>query len=191
MRAVRAPEREEDEPMALTWTIGRVAAVTFVVGMVVFWAWIFAGGPGKPNPDHLEDKAFVKQTEQRCVDLDKRIKKLPNPASITTPGQRAAVLDRATDEIEAMVDAIAADSPKTGADAKPIEGWVKDWRRYIADRRKFAHAMRSNPNARFTVSRSALQTSGGAVAPPVDEAIEVFATEANDMPDCGPPGDLG
>jgi hypothetical protein len=184
------PEHPVEAAGGRTWTVGRVAAVVIVLATVAFWAWIFAGGPKKLNADHLHDAALVRRTEQRCLDLGTTLAELPNAKDAKTASQRADTLERATDEVQAMVDAIAADAPKTGPDAKPMAGWLADWKVYIGDRRAYARALRTHPKAPFTLSRSTIAVSGGAQPPPVDEAIQVFASEANDMPACKTPGDV-
>ena len=183
MPTPRAPQREEDEPLAMTWTVGRVAGVVVMVIMIGFWAWIFTGGPKQANPDRLDDRAFVDRTEQRCVGLLAGLKTLPNAADIHTAADRADVLDQATAKVAAMVKATEADAPRRGGDAKSLQGWFKDWHAYLGDRRDFARRLRKDPKAQFYVSESALKDT-------VDTTIETFS-DVNDMPDCATPGDVG
>ncbi len=177
------PDAAPDQPLAQRWTWGRVAIVVAVLVMVGFWAWIFSGAPKRANPDRLSDRAFVTRTEQRCRKLDRDLTRLPNAEDTTTPVARAEVLDRANDRVARFVDAIAADARRSGRDVRSVDGWIKDWRTYVNDRRDFADRLRKNPDARFYVSKSKLGDT-------VDGTIKVFA-DVNDMSACATPGDVG
>lgn len=176
-------EAEADQPLAMRWTIGRVATVVAVLAMVGFWAWIFAGGPQKENPDRLDDRAFVARTEKRCRALRSDLKALPNAAVLTDAADRAELLDDANALVTGMVDEIEADAPERGEDAASVSGWITDWRLYLADRADYADRLRRDPEAQLLLSRSELGDS-------VDKTIEIFA-QVNDMRDCATPGDVG
>src|SRR5690606_26277479 len=120
----------------------------------VFWAVVFLGIPKKENPDRLDDRAFVERTSQRCDALLEDLSALPNGAFIEDHVERAAVLDQATDLVEAMVDDIEADAPKTGDDAISLNGWIGDWRTYIANRRDYADRLGDDPEARLYLDES-------------------------------------
>ncbi len=167
----------------LSWTVNRVIVVVVVLVMVGFWAWIFAGGPKKLNPDRLQDRAFVERTERRCQTLRTDLAALPNAADITSADERADVLDDANVLVTDMVDAIEADAPTTGDAGKSVAGWIEDWRTYLANREDYADRLRQDPGAQLLLDESPLGDS-------VDKPIEVFA-DVNDMPDCATPGDVG
>ena len=173
---------------AKRWTMGRVAAVTAVMVTVIFWTWILAGGPNQANSDRIADTAFAQRTEARCTVFTRELAQLPNPTTIKTPVQRADVLDRANDDLTAMVDDIAADAPKTGHDAKPVADWLTDWRLLIQDRRDYARRLRIDRKARFYVSHSPAVQAATAT---VDDTISTFATQANNLTACDTPGDVG
>jgi hypothetical protein len=167
----------------MRWTIWRVVVVLVVLSMVGFWAWIFAGGPARKNPDELTDRRYVARIERRCRTLRADLAQLPNAASITSATKRADVLDAANVELTAMVDDLEAWAPTTGDDATSVEGWIKDWRTYLKDRRAYADALRTDPQARLLLDLSPLGDS-------VDKTIQVF-TQVNAMPACDTPGDVG
>lgn len=176
-------ERGTDPRRSLAFRAGRVAAVVAILVMIGFWAWIFSGGPKKTNPDRVGDRAFVERTADRCDALKDRLDELPNAAQERDAGDRANVLDRANVEVDATLDAITADAPRNGSDAKVVGAWLRDWRTYLADRESYADRLRQDPKAQFTVSESPLKDG-------VDKTIEVFA-DVNDMPQCATPGDVG
>lgn len=173
----------DDEPTTLRWKAGRVAMVVAILAMVVFWAWIFAGGPRKANPDRLRDRAFVQRTADRCDALRTDLRTLPNAAATNNAAARADVLDRANTRVAAFVRAVEADAPRRGDDVKSVRGWLADWRRYLADRGDFSRRLRRDPKAQLRLSQSPLKDG-------VDQTIEVFA-DVNDMASCATPGDVG
>ncbi|MEO6629762.1 MAG: hypothetical protein ABIP03_14490 [Aquihabitans sp.] len=174
---------EADEPMSMLWTAGRVATVLGFLVMVAFWAWIFAGGPKKVNPDRLGDRAFVTRTQERCKQMLVDLDKLPPGPSLKDATQRADVLDQATGVVTKTIDDIEADAPTSGGDAQSVRGWIKDWRVYLANRADYAKRLRTDPKARLLLD----ENKGG---DPIDTGIEVFA-QVNDMRECATPGDVG
>jgi hypothetical protein len=179
------PLSAEDVELArsLRFRVGRVAMVLAILAMVGFWAWVFTGGPDKSNPDRLSDRAFVSRTAERCDQLQSRLAKLPNAASIRVANQRADVLDRANVEVAKTLAAIEKDAPKSGSDAKVVHAWFADWHTYLQDRRAYAKHLRVDPKAQFVVSPSPLNVG-------VDETIGTFA-DVNAMSQCETPGDVG
>lgn len=178
------PDANLDEPASGGWSIGRIAAVVVVLGMVLFWLWILSGAPAKDNPDRLRDRAFADRTEQRCRELTDQLDELPSALDAKSAAQRADQLEQSTAKVSAMVDAIEADAPTSGPDAVPVKGWIADWRTYIQDREDYAAALRKDPNAKLVLSVNEDLDAG------VDETITVFARDANHMNDCVVPGDV-
>ena len=41
------PEAEVEEPLSMSWSIGRVLAVAAMAAMAIFWAVVFRGIPKK------------------------------------------------------------------------------------------------------------------------------------------------
>ncbi|MBX3283862.1 MAG: hypothetical protein KF703_00820 [Actinobacteria bacterium] len=176
---------DTDEPMAMRWSIGRVLAVAISVSLVAFWIWIFSGAPARPNPDRLDDRAFVARAEARCERLLDDLGELPGPGDFGSAEGRADVLDQANAMVATMVDDLEADAPTTGDDAVRMEGWIADWRTYLADREDYARRLREDPDAKLLISvNEKLQD-------PVDKTIQIFADDVNEMPACATPGDVG
>jgi hypothetical protein len=165
------------------WTVGKVATVVVVLAMVGFWAWIFAGGPAKENPDRIADRAYVARLEDRCQALRTEIGKLPPAEDTPDHAERAAVLDQANAAIAAFIDDVAAGAPKTGDAAASLKGWLTDWRTYLRDRETYADRLRTDPKARLQIDETTVGSGDG-----VDKAIEVFA-QVNEIDACATPGD--
>lgn len=175
---------ELDEPLAMSWTVGRVLAVMVVVSVILFWGWIFTGGPKKDNPDRLDDRAYVSFAQERCVQLTGDLAGLPNAFTAETATDRADVIDEANVLVSSMVDDLEARAPTEGDDGKSLRGWIADWRTYVGDRETYADRLREDPEALFQITENTKLRDG------VDKTIEIFA-DVNDMPECATPGDVG
>ncbi|MCU1454812.1 MAG: hypothetical protein JWN46_2958 [Acidimicrobiales bacterium] len=177
------PGADDHEVSRTTNAILKGLAVVVILGLVGFWAWIFAGGPERANPDHMDDSAYVKRTSARCDAMNAAIGRLPPAMDSRTAGARADVVDRATAIIARTVDAIEADAPKTGADHARTAGWIADWRTYLANRADYTVRLRQNPRAQLLFDKNR-------AGDPIDQPIKNFA-DINNIPSCDPPGDIG
>jgi hypothetical protein len=178
-----APPAPPDETDAggRGWGLGRVLGVAVALALAVFWIWIFSGAPRKQNPDYLEDRAWVERTEATCATTVARIDELPAASESEDHVERAAVVARANDELDRMLDRIAADPPKPAADREVVEPWLADWRTYLGDRRDYAERLREDPDARLLVDEK--------FGDQIETVITTF-TEVNRMISCAPPGDV-
>lgn len=162
--------------------VGRVLVVVVVLGIVVFWAWIFSGAPRRQNPDYLSDRRWVTVAERRCASARERLADLPDATTTDDASTRARVLDQATELLDAMVDDLAVPPPDNPADAGLVRQWVGDWRSYLAARHDYADRLRVDPDARLLLDEK--------YNDPLDTVIETFA-DVNAMPSCATPGDVG
>lgn len=179
-----APVPEVDEPLGLPSKLARGLGVVVALALILFWIWIFAGGPKKANPDRLDDRAYVERTSERCGRLLDDLERLTPASESATNVERAQVVGAANALVAEMVDDIQGDAPTTGADAEVLRGWFRDWHTYLDDREDYAGRLRRDPDAQFLV------TENEEFHDSVDKTIEVFA-DVNDMPDCATPGDVG
>jgi hypothetical protein len=180
----QAPADETDEgPLAMTRSAGRIAAVVAALAIVLFWAWVFSGAPKRDNPDLLEDRAYAAQLEERCQGLRDDLAALPSAIAIDDPGERADVLEDANVLVEEFVDDLEAGAPTEGDASRTMEGWIADWRTYLANRQDYAQRLREDPDARLLLDESPL-------GDPVDKTIEVFS-DVNAIEACATPGDVG
>jgi hypothetical protein len=184
MTSPDAPVATDDSAAAKGWTIPRIAAVVTALAIALFWLWIFSGAPAKENPDRLQDQAYVDGLEARCQQLRADLAELPAPTETPDPVDRAAVIDDANAIVDGFLDDLEAGAPTEGDAAKSVEGWLADWRTYLADREAYAERLRTEGgDARLELSASPLQRG-------VDETILTFA-RVNGIPDCATPGDVG
>jgi hypothetical protein len=174
----------DDEPRGRGWLVARVTVVVIVLALIGFWAWIFAGGPAKQNPDRLQDRAYVARLERRCQQLRAEIGELPKAEDTPDHVARAAVIVRANESIARFIDDVAAAAPTTGDAGASMRGWLTDWRTYLRDRQRYAAKLRTDRGARLQLDETAAGSGDG-----VDQAIEVFA-QVNSIEECATPGDV-
>lgn len=163
------------------FSIGRILAVGVSLALVLFWLWIFTGGPRKANPDFLGDRGWVTSADKICATAEQRVDALPGAEESPNSTQRAVVVDQATDDLEKMVDRLAANSPDNPGDLELVEQWLGDYRSYLASRRTYADDLPADPGARLLFDEKFTK--------PVDDVIATFA-QVNNMPSCEPPGDV-
>lgn len=183
MTETPGPEAEVEEPLAMSWSIGRVLTVVAILAMVGFWAWILSGAPARQNPDKLEDRAYAASLEDRCQDLRDDLAELPAAPDIETAAERADVLDEANVLVAAFIDDLEAGAPTEGDAGVTMQGWIADWRTYLDNREDFARRLRSDPDAQLLLEQSPLGDS-------VDKTIQIFS-QVNEIDACDTPGDVG
>lgn len=174
----------ETEPSERVWTLGRILAVTVALGLILFWLWIFAGGPRKQNPDYLSDRTWTERAEATCGAARSDIDALPGAETTARADDRADVVDQATDRLEAMVDELDATRPSGDGDVEVMAAWIADYRAYVANRRDYAARLRTDPTAKLLVDEKEGYRDG------LDKVIETFA-DVNEIPSCAVPGDVG
>jgi hypothetical protein len=163
------------------WTLPRVLTVSITLAIILFWLWIFSGAPRKQNPDYLEDRGWADRTEATCAATRDRIAELPLPSESKTSAERADVVDQGTDELDAMIERIAADRPTGEGDEEVVQPWLADWRTYIANRRDYAERLRTDPDAKLLVDEK--------FGDSIETVIGTFAG-VNGMESCEVPGDV-
>ena len=169
----------------------------FVAGSFVFWAWAFSPWARTENPGRLDDRSFVGWADQRCARAQTAIDALPTARQAASRAERADQVDRATDEVEALVADIrlraeASLSVSTESDGPPdtelVGAWLEDWDVYISDRRSHSERLRTasedtpDRELRFLL----LDLTEGST---YTERMDGFA-RLNNMDNCQVPGDV-
>ncbi|MCY3616028.1 MAG: hypothetical protein F4Z00_05460 [Acidimicrobiaceae bacterium] len=169
----------------------------FVAGSFVFWAWAFSPWARTENPGRLDDRSFVGWADQRCARAQTAIDALPTARQAASRAERADQVDRATDEVEALVADIrlraeASLSVSTESDGPPdtelVAAWLEDWDVYISDRRSHSERLRTasedtpDRELRFLL----LDLTEGST---YTERMDGFA-RLNNMDNCQVPGDV-
>ncbi len=177
-----APPAPSDEVLGrgvLTW---RVVGVVAMLAIALFWLWIFSGAASKQNPDYLSDRSWVEQAEARCEATMTTIDERAAPAGRQDQAARADAIDASTEDLRALLADLAAPGPEDADDRELVDQWMADWDQLLVNRSTYADAIRVNPDAQFLTTEK--------FSDPLDKVIEVFA-DVNDMPSCGPAGDVG
>lgn len=180
MTAVEAPPAERP----VVWK--RIALLALFVGFGAFWVWALFFS-SKEAINKIGDRAWAARAEQICAAANEAREALTDTTRIDRPtpelmAQRADVVDRATDLVEAMIDDVMAVAPTDPKGAAIVPDWAADYRTYIGDRREYAESIRSSgENLAF------YETQVDGI--PLSEKLETFAGD-NEMPACAPPRDL-
>ena len=167
----------------------RFAALIGAAAFVSFWVWalFFAS---KEAVNRIDDRAWAERAETVCAAADERRLELADYRSIVGDdaavgdliAERADIIDRATDILQAMLDDVVALEPTDPKGRAVVPQWETEYRSYLSARRDYADDLR------WTRENLAFYEPGiGGI--PVSERLETFAGD-NDMPTCSPPRDL-
>ena len=175
----------------------RWLAGLFIVASFVFWAWAFSPWARSENPARLDDRDYVQWADQRCAEAQAAIAELPTARQAASRAERADQVDRGTDEVESLVDALrlraeASLSDSTDSDGPPdtelVGAWLADWDVYVTDRRSHSDRLRTadedtpDRELRFLLVD---MTEGSTYT----ERMDGFS-RLNNMDNCQVPGDV-
>lgn len=173
---------------ARRWAL-RIFLLVLIAGFAAFWTWalFFAS---KEAVNKIDDRAWAARAEQICTEANDARLELSDYRSIvgddteiaTLVRERADIVDRATDIIEAMLDDVVAIAPADEKGRAIVPQWETDYRSYIESRRSFAADLR-------TTGENLAFYEPGVDGIPVSERLATFAGD-NEMPACSPPNDL-
>ena len=179
----RIPERDDPPARPRRFPIGRTLGVLAALALAGFWIWILSGAPSRSNPDRVADREWAARAEATCAAARDRLDGLPPARDAATAEDRARIVDRGTDELTSMVDALADDLPADDGDAANVRRWLADYRRYLDARRDYAARLRRDPDAQLLYPER--------FGDPLDRVLDVFAEDVNEIDSCGTPGDIG
>lgn len=177
---------EADERTSRQRVLTRVGLTVLIAVFATFWIWalFFAS---KDSVNKIDDRAWAARAEQICSAANEQRLELSDYRSIVEVDaelirERAAIVDRATDIIDTMIDDVVAVTPTDAKGREIVPLWADEYRQYIQARRDYADDLReSGDNLAFYEPA----TNGL----PISERLETFAGD-NDMPACAPPRDL-
>ncbi|MCP5024683.1 MAG: hypothetical protein GY929_00200 [Actinomycetia bacterium] len=186
--AGQQPDREFedglDEPNSRRHRIYMIAGLSIVGLLAIMWTLAFSGWRDPGTIDKLDDPAFARAAQGVCEAARNDLDALPGAPDATSPADRGAVIQVATDRLEAMVAELRTLVPVGTDDGAAITRWLEDWDLYLGDRRGHETELLAGNDVRFTVSA----TANGAQ---VTKSLDRFAEVANPMRSCATPGDLG
>lgn len=164
----------------------RLGLGTVIVLIAAMWLYAFAFAP-RESINRIRDRDWAARAETRCVAAEQRRFALQDlteidPEDTVALRRKADIVERATNDLEALVNELAADVPADEKGREIVPQWIADYRTYLGDRRLFVERLRTE-SRRPAFS----ETEVGGV--PVSERINKFARE-NDMRTCQTPYDL-
>lgn len=158
------------------------AGMGIFVLLALFWVAIFSGAFNHRNPDELYDKGWVAKAGKICTPAATTIKNLPNATTAKTPADRSDLLNRGSDALDTMLAELhTVPAPTRASDQTIVNGFLADWKIYIGDRRRYAEALLTNPNARPLIT----EVHKGWVTDAIDTMANI-----NNIPDCATPQDM-
>jgi hypothetical protein len=164
----------------------RYVVLAIVVLFAAFWVWalFFAS---KDSINGIDDADWSGRAQAICEAADAERQDLADFREVddTDPAmlaERAAIVDRATDILEGMLDDVVAVQPAGAKGAELVPLWAADYRTYLGDRRTFSDDLRAGRDRPFA------ETVLDGI--PISDKIARFAAD-NHMPACVPPSDLG
>jgi len=176
------PAADDDAEPRSRWTvIGRGAVVAVIVGLTAMWIYAFFVDHGVPG--RLENPVFPALADPVCQATQAEIDLLPRADQTPLAGERANVVDRGSDELDAMLDELRLLVPANRPETEAVTQWIEDWQIYVEDRRKYTVQLREDPMVRFAVTQSERDNRQ------VTRALDRFAT-INNMDACAIPDDL-
>lgn len=176
------PATDDDTEPRSRWTlIGRAAVVALTLSLVAMWIYAFFGDHGVPG--RLENPVFPALAQPVCEATQAEIDQLPRADQTPIAGDRADVVDRGSDELDAMLEELRLVVPAGRPETEPVTQWIEDWQVYVNDRRDYTAQLRQDPMTRFAVTQSERDKRQ------VTSALDRFAT-INGMDACTIPDDL-
>jgi hypothetical protein len=165
--------------------LARFAVITACVFIGAMWVYAFLFA-SRESINKINDAQWAQRSQVRCQQAATERTALTDFTRIdekdaSTLLQRAIIVDKATDTLEAMVSDIAKDTPSDAKGQALVPMWIADYRTYIEDRRDYTEDLRAGRLPTFA------ETKVDGV--PISERIGKFARE-NKMRACQPPFDL-
>tara|TARA_B100000686_G_C16272290_1_gene704649 strand:- start:43 stop:483 length:441 start_codon:yes stop_codon:yes gene_type:complete len=145
------------------------------------WLYAFFFAPSG-NPDRLEDRSWPKHAEKYCNESLENIADLPSVLDISSPAERADLIEAATTILEIMVNNLKKLDGGSNNDKALIENWLEDWSTYLKDRRIHAERLRTEGDVQPLLT--ALPDGSSAL-----KRMNGFA-RVNDMEMCLDPADF-
>jgi hypothetical protein len=179
-------EPEAPQPRRVTFT--KVLLTLVVLGILAMWVYAF-GFASKKAAYRVDDDAWRARAEEVCttyraerlklVDMTQGYIAEPTPAQMI---ERADLVDRATDILEAQFTEMTAVMPPSDRDRSLVAEYESYWRTVFSDRRAYTARLRNlqlEPYFETPIDGS-----------PVTNLLTDFAV-VNQIPTCSPPNELG
>lgn len=165
--------------------LARLILTLVLFGICLMWIYglFFAS---KDVVNQIADEKWKQQSDDICLNAKQQREALIDLRLVGESGpnalaERAEIVDKATDTLENMVNAIAVLPVSDPKGSAIIPLWLSDYRIYIADRRAYTELLRQGVNQPFAESQVDQL--------PLSEKLATFAAD-NHLVSCKPPIDL-
>jgi hypothetical protein len=169
--------------------VNRFARIVLTVTCAgIFAMWVYAFGfASRESFNRIGDDAWKARSEARCLIAENERFALQDLGKMKADDtealkKKAAIVEKATDSLEAAINDIAKDIPNDAKGQELVPQWISDYRIYIQNRRQFSDKLRTATTRPYF---SETEVEGV----PISERLGKFARE-NDMRTCQPPLDL-
>jgi len=158
-----------------------------VVCLLIAGMWVYAFGfAPRESINRVRDHAWAARQEAVCKATNEERSSLAdltklNPKNNVELSHKADLIDKATDQLDSMLEKIREDKPSDAKGQAIVPAWLSDYEIYVKDRRDYAQQLRSGKNGLFSESMSE--------GIPITEKLGTFARD-NHMDSCVPPLDL-
>jgi hypothetical protein len=178
----------DHEPPRRKFPLARIAVTVACLLILAMWIYAF-GFASKKAAYRVDDAAWRQRAQDLCEAYEAQRLELVDMSAgyIVDPTneqmlQRADLVDRATDIVEAELAEVTRVLPASARDRSLVDDYRKYYQLIVADRRAYTERLRSfdlEPYGETLVD-------GG----PVSNLLTDFAV-VNEMPACAPPNELG
>lgn len=168
---------------SLATRVFQVLAGLIIAASFGVWVYAYSGRADRPPPDLLADATIGAQAEPICAAAVADVALLPGATVAVDQADRSRQVQVSTDRFELMVDQLAQIEVIDPEDQVIMSGWLADWRTLLSDRRTYADAVLTDPDAGFFQTRVADNER-------LDRRLTRVAN-TNRMPSCGTPTDVG
>lgn len=162
--------------------MGKWLLIAAVTASFIPWAWRFSPWADRTADGLFDDPTFGQIAEPICAATYETFDALPNALTAANNVERAGIVSDANALLAAMVDDLQDEVTGSERDIANINEWLSNWRTYLDNRADFAERFASDENAVFYVDAVGRER--------LDRRIPRFA-DANHMPSCGTPSDVG
>lgn len=184
------PPADPQDPPRRRIAPGRFGVLLVIVSFVGIWGYVLylSVFEGRAEPrDRMDDTAWTQAAEAECARSTPVFDALPFASELSSPAERADVLDAGTDELETMVDRVSElPPPSTEEEAGAVDRWLADYETFVGDRREYAASQRDPDDPRYDQAFSVTDREGYQI----DVLIDDFA-RVNYMESCETPDDVG
>ena len=124
----------------------RVLLTVICLGFAAFWIWalFFAS---KESVNRIGDDQSAARAETICTTAQTERQQLIDLRPVEESDhallvEKAAIVDRATDILDGMIDELETSPPNDPKGAEIVPLWIADYRTYLDDRRAYSDRLR-------------------------------------------------